>query len=165
MIRCQQLMRRWRANRRRRGMIQLTRSWRVLGLPIDSESLHKPGVCLPLCNRAQIAAVRFSLKLQPVDTRRDAPTAIKKLVLTFPTSDHDNASVLTRQARQSGEKRSWLPLESLRRIFKTKNCLIGKIRNLKYLIANRLRFVYNFKMEWFKGIGIVSRMSNVRLLA
>lgn len=89
-------MRRWRANRRRRGMIQLTRSWRVLGLPIDSESLHKPGVCLPLCNRAQIAAVRFSLKLQPVDTRRDAPTAIKKLVLTFPTSDHDNASVLTR---------------------------------------------------------------------
>lgn len=85
-------MRRWRANRRRRGMIQLTRSWRVLGLPIDSESLHKPGVCLP---PLQPGADRCgSLQLKAAASRyRDAPTAIKKLVLTFPTSDHDNASV------------------------------------------------------------------------
>lgn len=70
-------------------MIQLTRSWRVLGLPIDSESLHKPGVCLP---PLQPGADRCgSLQLKAAASRyRDAPTAIKKLVLT---SDRDNASV------------------------------------------------------------------------
>lgn len=98
MIPCQWLMRRWRANRRGRDIIQLTRSWRgrlcqsILNLCISL--CARCNRCSPLQFAAKAAASRYA----------DAPMPIKKLVLTSRgTGDKASNDSVHFKQRGSGE--------------------------------------------------------------
>lgn len=73
-------MRRWRANRSRRNMIQLTRSWRCR---VYQSILN---LCISLCTRCnRCRLLQFTTKAA-ASRYGDAPPAIKKLVLTSRSS-------------------------------------------------------------------------------
>lgn len=61
MIRCQQLMQEWRANRRRRNIIQLTRTWRGLPSTIDAVISSRKPKCRNRCVCCRISLSELQL--------------------------------------------------------------------------------------------------------